>query len=324
MDSSAEFLRRTFALDGRVALVTGASSGLGAHMAGTLARAGCKVALAARRSERLEAIAESIANDITGTAADTGTNDTVTNATVTDTGTTTVTNTTVTDADTGGTGTTVANTGTNTGGTGTTADTVATADIFTVRMDVRERDEVEAGVERVVARFGRLDILVNNAGIAAPRGFLDMTEAEWRTVVDTDLSAVWRVGQVAARRMTAQKTGGVIINIASILGISSQRAQANYGAAKAGVLHLTRNMARELAHRGVRVNALAPGYFATDMNREFFATERGRDYLEKLLPRRPGELHELDGALLLLASDAGSYITGSTITVDGGALLGGL
>jgi len=200
MDSTAEFLRRTFALDGRVALVTGASSGLGAHMAGTLARAGCKVALAARRAARLEA----------------------------------------------------------------------------------------------------------------------------RTVVDTDLSAVWRVGQVAAQRMAAQKTGGTIINIASILGLGSQRAQANYGAAKAGVLHLTRTMARELARSGVRVNALAPGYFATEMNREFFATERGRDYLEKLLPGRPGELHELDGALLLLAGDAGSYITGSTITVDGGALLGGL
>jgi len=314
MDSTAEFLRRTFALDGRVALVTGASSGLGAHMAGTLARAGCKVALAARRAARLEAVADSIANDITVTNADT------------DTGTTTVTNTTVTEADTvtGGTGTTVANTGTNTGDTGTGTDTVATADIFTVRMDVRERDEVEAGVERVVARFGRLDILVNNAGIAAPRGFLDMTEAEWRTVVDTDLSAVWRVGQVAARVMAAQKTGGTIINIASILGIGSQRAQANYGAAKAGVLHLTRTMARELARSGVRVNALAPGYFATDMNREFFATERGRDYLEKLLPGRAGELHELDGALLLLAGDAGSYITGSALTVDGGALLGGL
>jgi len=298
MDSTAEFLRRTFALDRRVALVTGASSGLGAHMAGTLARAGCKVALAARRIERLEAIADSIANDITGTGVEA---DTVTNATVTEA-----------DSENTVTGdTTVANTGT-------------TADIFTVRMDVRERDEVEAGVERVAARFGRLDILVNNAGIAAPRGFLGMTEAEWRAVVDTDLSAVWRVGQVAARRMTAQKTGGAIINIASILGIKSQRAQANYGAAKAGVLHLTRTMARELARDGVRVNALAPGYFATDMNREFFATERGRDYLEKLLPGRPGELHELDGALLLLASDAGSYITGSVITVDGGALLGGL
>jgi len=312
MDSTAEFLRRTFALDGRVALVTGASSGLGAHMAGTLARAGCKVALAARRAARLEAVADSIANDITGTAADTGTvtNATVTEAdsenTVTNTGVdTTVTDTTVTDA-----------------GTGAGANTVT--DLLTVTMDVRDRAAVDAGIERIVDHFGRLDILINNAGIAAPRGFLDMTEAEWRTVVDTDLSAVWRVGQVAARRMTAQKTGGVIINIASILGINAQRAQANYGAAKAGVLHLTRTMARELARGGVRVNALAPGYFATDMNREFFATERGRDYLERLLPGRPGELHELDGALLLLAGDAGSYITGSTITVDGGALLGGL
>jgi len=286
---SADFLRRTFALDGRVAVVTGASSGLGAHMAAVLAQAGCKVALAARRKARLDAVAESIAAKAnTDTKADTDTN--ANTDTVTDTGT----------------------------------DTATTADILTVRMDVCDRAQVDAGFAQIEKRFGNIDILINNAGVAAPGRFLDMPEADWQTVVDTDLSAVWRVGQAAARRMAAQKTGGVIINIASILGINAQRGQANYAAAKAGVIQLTRTMALELARDGVRVNALAPGYFATEMNREFFATKRGREYLAGLLPGRAGELRELDGALLLLAGDAGSYITGSVITVDGGALLSGL
>lgn len=266
---SADFLRRTFALDGRVAVVTGASSGLGAHMAATLARAGCKVALAARRKARLDAVANAIA-------------------------------------------------------TNTVAGDKTGPGILTVAMDVCERAAVDAGFAQIDNHFGRIDILVNNAGVAAPGRFLDMSEADWQTVVDTDLSAVWRIGQAAARRMAAQDSGGAIINIASILGLGAQRAQTNYAAAKAGAIQLTRNMALELARDGVRVNALAPGYFATEMNHEFFATRRGRDYLAGLLPGRPGELRELDGALLLLAGDAGSYITGSVITVDGGALLGGL
>lgn len=257
--NASEFLRRTFALDGRAAMVTGASSGLGAHMAATLAGAGCKVALAARRKRRLDAVAESI------------------------------------DGDT-----------------------------LTVAMDVCDRAAVDTGFAQIDSHFGNIDILINNAGVAAPSRFLDMTEADWRRVVDTDLSAVWRVGQAAARRMAAQKTGGVIINIASILGLGAQREQTNYAAAKAGVIQLTRNMALELARDGVRVNALAPGYFATEMNREFFATKRGREYVAGLLPGRPGELRELDGALLLLAGDAGSYINGAVLSVDGGALLGGL
>ena len=276
------FFRRAFCLDGRVAVVTGASSGLGAHMAATLARAGCKVALAARRAARLEAVAESIAAVIAD-AADTGA---------------------------------AAN-------TDTTA-VESNSRILTVTMDVRERDAVEAAFARIDAHFGRVDILVNNAGVAAPRRFLDMSEAEWQGVVDTDLSAVWRVGQAAARRMAAQDRGGAIINIASMLGVGVQRGQANYGAAKAGVIQLTRSMALELARHGVRVNALAPGYFATEMNREFLESARGREYVAGLLPGRAGRLHELDGALLLLASDAGGYINGSVLTVDGGALLGGL
>ncbi len=270
--AEAEFLRQTFALDGRVAVITGASSGIGAQVAQTLARAGCQVALTARRGDKLEAQAARI----NAAAARPSSGDGV--------------------------------------------ESVAMA----VAMDVNQRRSVEAAVAQVVERCGRLDIVVNNAGIAQSQKFLDMTEHAWQRVVDTDLGAVWRVGQVAARRMAAQKSGGVIINMASILGLAAQRAQTNYGAAKAGVIHLTKTMALELAPHHIRVNALAPGYFATAMNREFLATRRGRDYIAATLPGRPGALAELDGAVLLLASGAGSYINGSVLVVDGGAMLMGL
>lgn len=259
--ADAEFLQQTFALDGCVAVITGASSGIGAHLAATLARAGCAVALAARRREKLESLAAI-------------------------------------------------------GGCG--------ADALPVVMDVNDRQSVESAFEQIVNRFGRVDVLVNNAGVAAPQKFLEMTEQAWSRVLDTDLSAVWRVGQAAARQMVAQKTGGSIINIASALGLAVQRAQANYSAAKAGVIQLTKTMALELGRKGVRVNALAPGYFATEMNREFLESERGREYIGNLLPRRAGALAELDGAVLLLAGGAGGYINGSVLSVDGGAILGHL
>ena len=257
--SADELLRRAFSLDGRVALVTGASSGLGAHLAATLARAGCSVALAARRRQRLETLAAAIA---TGAQP-----------------------------------------------------------ALPVVMDVTERASVEAAVAAVIERFGRIDVLLNNAGIAAPEKFTEMSERAWGEVVDTDLSAVWRVGQVVARQMVAQERGA-IINVASMLGLTVRRTQANYSAAKAGVIQLTKTMALELGRSGVRVNALAPGYFATEMNRDFLASARGKEYIAGLLPQRAGQLVELDGALLLLAADAGSYINGSVISVDGGALLG--
>ncbi len=258
--ADADFRHHTVALDNRVAVITGASSGIGAHASATLARAGCAVALAARRGDRLEALAAAI------------------------------------------------------GGGG--------ANALPVVMDVNDRRSVEGAFAQIIERFGRIDILINNAGVAAPQKFLEMTEEAWRRVLDTDLSAVWRVGQAAARRMAAQKSGGSIINIASLLGLWAQRGQANYGAAKAGVIQLTRTMALELARDGVRVNALAPGYFATEMNRDFLESARGRGYIAALLPQRAGRLAELDGALLLLAGAAGGYINGSVLSVDGGAALG--
>ena len=258
--SDTEFLQQTFALDRRVAVITGASSGIGAHLATTLARAGCAVALAARRKEKLESLAASIGKH---------------------------------------------------GG-----------DALSVVMDVNDRQSVQSAFERIVDHFGNVDILLNNAGIADSQTFLEMTEQAWSRVLETDLSAVWRVGQVAAQRMVSQKTGGSIINIASILGLAVRPNLANYNAAKAGVIHLTKTMALELGREGVRVNALAPGYFVTELNREFLDSERGREYLAELLPQRAGELRELDGATLLLASDAGSYLNGSILTVDGGTILG--
>ncbi len=200
----------------------------------------------------------------------------------------------------------------------------AGGEALAVEMDVTDRDSVEFGVETAVRRFGGLDILLNNAGIARTDRYLDMSEEDWLAVLETNLSGVWRVGQLVARQMVSQESGGSIINVASILGLATQRRQANYAAAKAGVIQLTRTMALELGRRGVRVNAIAPGYVVTGINREFFDSERGREYVQGLFPGRPGELGELDGVLLLLAGAAGSYIQGVTIPVDGGALLGSL
>lgn len=194
----------------------------------------------------------------------------------------------------------------------------------TVVMDVTERSSVAAAASAAEQACAPIDILVNNAGIADTQPFLTMSEEAWSRVIETDLSGVWRVSQEVARGMVAHNTRGTIINIASILGLATQATQSNYATAKAGVIHLTRTMARELWREGIRVNALAPGYFPTEINRDFFASEKGQAYLKRLFPRRTGELTELSGPLLLLASDAGSYMTGVTLTVDGGTLLAGV
>lgn len=194
----------------------------------------------------------------------------------------------------------------------------------TVVMDVTRRASVDAALASVEKNIAPVEILVNNAGIADTKPFLTMSEESWARVIDTDLSGVWRVSQEVARRMIARKKRGSIINIASILGIAAQPLQSNYGTAKAGVIHLTRNMARELWREGIRVNAIAPGYFPTEINRDFFASEKGQAYVQRLFPRRTGKLTELSGPLLLLASEAGSYLTGVTLTVDGGTVLAGV
>lgn len=189
-----------------------------------------------------------------------------------------------------------------------------------VEMDVTAPASVEAAIDAVLAETGRIDILVNNAGILVARPLLEQEDDDWACVIDTDLTGAWTVAQRVARVMARQGAGS-IVNVASISGIRGGDWVPGYVAAKAGLIRLTEVMAMELAPRGVRVNALAPGYVATDMSAEFFATERGRGALSRVPMGRPARPEELTGPLLLLAGDSGSYITGATLVVDGGALV---
>jgi NAD(P)-dependent dehydrogenase (short-subunit alcohol dehydrogenase family) len=250
-----------FNLEGRNALVTGASRGLGRHFALTLARAGARVALAARSTDQLAQAAREIE------------------------------------------------------GFGARALAVA--------MDVTDEAGVHAAVEAAETELGALHILVNNSGVAVTRPVLETSEADWDLVVDTNLKGAFLVAREVARRMARHDHGGKIINIASIGGIIALGQLASYGASKAGLIHLTHSLAAELARYDIQVNAIAPGYIETDMNRAFFATESGRKLIETEIPqRRLGRPEDLDGALLLLASDASRFITGSVIVVDGGHSLG--
>ena len=177
---------------------------------------------------------------------------------------------------------------------------------------------------RRAMRSGVPDILVNNSGIARPTTTLEVTEVDWAGVVGTNLEGAWRVAQGTARRMVDAGRPGTIVNVLSILAFGVARGLGSYAASKAGLLQLTRTMAMELARHRVRVNAIAPGYVLTEMNREFFASDAGVEMTKRIPQRRIAEPSELDGALLLLASDASSYMTGSTIVIDGGHLVSGL
>ncbi len=248
-----------FALNGRAALVTGASSGLGRHFARVLAGAGAKVALAARRLDRLEALATEI-------------------------------------GDAGG-------------------------QAVAVALDVTDPASVKTAFNAAEAALGPVSIVVNNAGVPSSSWFVKIEEAEWRAVLDVNLDGVFRVGQEAARRMQAKGGGGSIINIASIAGIGVIKALAPYCTSKAAVIQLTKVMALELARDKIRVNAIAPGYFTTELNEDFLQSAAGQKLLSKVAFERAGRVQELDGPLLLLASDAGSFMTGSVLTADGGMLL---
>ncbi|MFM8680299.1 MAG: SDR family NAD(P)-dependent oxidoreductase [Alphaproteobacteria bacterium] len=252
-------MSRIFSLAGRAALVTGASSGLGAHFARLLAGEGAAVALAARRVDRIDALA----GELRG----------------------------------------------------------AGARAIAVAMDVTDAASVQRAVEQAEQELGRLDVLVNNAGITASSRFLETQEEEWRTVLDTDLSGLMRVGQQVARRMAARGEGGAILNVASILGLRPAPQVAAYAAAKAAAISLTQSMALELARHRIRVNALAPGYIETDLNSAFLRSPAGEALARRVPMRRFGTAEDLDGAVLLLVSDAGRFITGATLPVDGGHLL---
>ena len=247
-----------FDLTGKVALVTGASGGLGLHFARTLGGAGAQVALAARRIEQLEAHVATLAED---------------------------------------------------GGTA-----------IAVAMDVADPESVERGVADVAARLGPASIVINNAGITATQTALDLAADDWDKIVDTNLKGAWLVARTAAKSMIAAGQGGSIVNIASILGLRVAGRVAAYAASKAGLIQLTQALALEWARHGIRVNALAPGYVETDLNRDFFASDPGKALIARIPQRRLGQPQDLDGALLLLASEASAYMTGSTIVVDGGHL----
>jgi NAD(P)-dependent dehydrogenase (short-subunit alcohol dehydrogenase family) len=191
-------------------------------------------------------------------------------------------------------------------------------------MDVTEAASVAAAFLQAAEAFGPLSILVNNSGIAVSASSLDLAEEDWDRVLDTNLKGAWLVSQVFARNAKVGGTGGTIINVASILGFRVAGHVSAYAVSKAGLVQLTCAMALELARFGIRVNALAPGYIATDLNRSFFKSEAGRAMIARMPQRRLGALEDLDGPLLLLASGASRYMTGSTITVDGGHLVSSL
>lgn len=258
---SKEPMTNLFDLSGRLALVTGASSGLGEHFARTLARNGADVILAARRLEKLQALSAEIEQE-TGRRA------------------------------------------------------------FPVAMDVTDMESVTAAFASAQAEFGRpADVIINNSGMSREAWSWEMDEADWNAVIDTNLTGVWRVAKTAANALIDAKTPGSIVNIASITALRTDRMLTAYGSSKAAVDHLTRNMAMELARHSIRMNAIAPGYFSTEINADYLAGEHGQQMRKRVAMRRFGEYRELEGALLLLASDAGSYMTGATLVVDGGHTL---
>ena len=244
-------------LSGKSALVTGASSGLGAHFAQVLAEQGAEVTAAARRVDLLQSLSAKIE------------------------------------------------------GEGGRAHAAA--------LDVTDPASVAAVFE------GRtFDIVVNNAGVTVDSPALKTTEDDWVRVIDTDLTGVFRVAKAAGQRLVESGKGGSIINVASILGLRVAGNLSAYAAAKSGVVQISKSLALEWARYGIRVNALCPGYIETDLNRDFFASDAGKALIKRVPQRRLGSMSDLDGPLLLLASDDSAFMTGTEIVVDGGHLVSSL
>lgn len=189
--------------------------------------------------------------------------------------------------------------------------------VIAVGMDVTDPASVEAGVARADQEIGGLTVVVNNAGVAISKPALDQGVDDFNAVIDTNLKGVFWVAAASAKLMS-QRRAGSIVNIASVVGEIPVSGLAPYAATKAGVIQLTKSLALEWARFGLRVNAIAPGYFETDMNRDFFDTEKGQAFLRRVAQRRLGTLEELTGPFLLLASKASTFMNGAVVRVDGG------
>ena len=250
-----------FSLQGKLVLVTGASSGLGTHFAQLLASSGAKVAVAARRADKLQSVVDEI--------------------------------------------------------------TQAGGEARAFSLDVSNAQSVRECFDAIGA-WSVPDVIINNAGVTVTRALLDQTEEDFDQVMDTNLKGNWLVATEAARRMVAAKKGGAIVNVASILGERVSGGVAPYSISKAAVIQATKAMALELARYGIRVNALLPGYVITNLNRYFLTSELGEKLRMRIPSRKFSELSDLDGPLLLLASDAGAAMSGSTVAVDGAHLVSGL
>ena len=244
-------------LETKRALITGASSGLGAHFAQLLASQGADVVLVARRVEALDAVAEKVRSH--------------------------------------------------------------GHSVVTIAIDVTD----SASLAGLADAAGPVDILINNAGVVREGAALTHTENDWDTVLDTNLKAMFLVAQALAPGMR-ERGGACIVNVASILGLRQAGGVVSYAVSKAGVIQLTKSLALEWARYGIRVNAIAPGYVETDLNQEFWGTDAGKALIKRIPQRRLGQLSDLDGPLLLLASDASRYMTGSVLEVDGGHLVSSL
>jgi 3-oxoacyl-[acyl-carrier protein] reductase len=249
-----------FDLTGRVALVTGASSGLGKQFARALADNGASVALVARRTDRIKALAAELEKSGARTIA--------------------------------------------------------------IEADVTDRAAMVRAFHAAEKAFGTVTILVNNAGVAQ-QGVraVELQAEEWRRVLATDLDAVFYWAQEAAKRMLAKGEKGTIVNIASVLGLAVAKGSVSYATAKAAVIQVTKALALEWAFKGVRVNAIAPGWFVTEINDDYLNSEAGTAIKRDVPMGRFGNAGDLDGALLLLVSDAGAYMTGATVVVDGGQVV---